>query len=137
MSPALSLSLSRNLPGLPITRPNQADWFGGRWSGLSKPADPETARRNVETGITKKLFDSLGRTLTTVPDGLNIHATLGRVLEAKKAMFASRREFRLGDRRGARFRCVAVRRLWRAPVGSGFGARHLQPAARRLGRPGQ
>jgi 2-oxoglutarate dehydrogenase E1 component len=68
---------------------NHADWFGGRWQGLSKPADPESARRNVETGIAKKLMDSLGRTLTTVPDGHGIHSTLARVLEAKKAMFAN------------------------------------------------
>ena len=67
---------------------NEADWFGGRWAGLHKPADPETARRNVETGIEKKLFDGLGRTLTTVPEGLTIHPTLGRVLDAKRAMFA-------------------------------------------------
>ena len=67
---------------------NAADWFGGRWSGLSKPADPETARRNVPTGITRKLFDSLGRTLTTVPEGHNIHPTLSRVLDAKKTMFS-------------------------------------------------
>jgi 2-oxoglutarate dehydrogenase E1 component len=72
---------------------NEADWFGGRWSGLSKPADPETARRNVETGISKKLFDSLGRTLTTVPEGLNIHPTLSRVLDSKKAMFTSGENF--------------------------------------------
>ncbi|MGB5077552.1 MAG: 2-oxoglutarate dehydrogenase E1 component [Sphingorhabdus sp.] len=72
---------------------NQADWFGGRWSGLSKPADPESARRNVETGVSKKLFDSLGRTLTTVPENLNIHPTLGRVLEAKKSMFSNADNF--------------------------------------------
>ena len=72
---------------------NAADWFGGRWKGLSKPADPETARRNVETGIERKLFDSLGRTLTTVPEGHQIHPTLARVLEAKKAMFASGETF--------------------------------------------
>lgn len=66
---------------------NEADWFGGRWAGLNKPADPETARRNVETAIDKKLFDSLGRTLTTVPDDLTIHKTLGRVLDAKRDMF--------------------------------------------------
>jgi 2-oxoglutarate dehydrogenase E1 component len=81
--------LEQEFAGAADYKANQADWFGGRWSGLSKPADPETARRNVETGVSKKLFDSLGRTLTTVPDGLNIHPTLGRVLEAKKAMFAS------------------------------------------------
>ncbi|MFM9851953.1 MAG: 2-oxoglutarate dehydrogenase E1 component [Sphingomonadaceae bacterium] len=72
---------------------NQADWFGGRWAGLNKPLDPETARRNVETGIASKLFDALGRTLTTVPDGHNIHPTLQRVLDAKKAMFSSSQGF--------------------------------------------
>ena len=69
-------------------KPNEADWFGGRWSGLNKPADPETARRNIETGIADKLMASLGRTLTAVPADLTIHKTLGRVLAAKEDMFA-------------------------------------------------
>ncbi|HSG34135.1 MAG TPA: 2-oxoglutarate dehydrogenase E1 component [Sphingomonadaceae bacterium] len=68
-------------------KPNEADWFGGRWAGLNKPADPETARRNVETAIEPKLLESLGRTLTTVPDDLEIHKTLGRIIEAKREMF--------------------------------------------------
>ncbi|PZO89537.1 MAG: 2-oxoglutarate dehydrogenase E1 component [Sphingomonas sanxanigenens] len=72
---------------------NQADWFAGRWSGLHKPADAETARRNVETGISQKLFDSLGRTLTTVPEGLDVHKTLGRILDAKREMFKSGANF--------------------------------------------
>ena len=66
---------------------NEADWFGGQWSGFNRPMDPETARRNVPTGIEGKLFDSLGRTLTTIPDGLTVHKTLGRVLDAKREMF--------------------------------------------------
>jgi 2-oxoglutarate dehydrogenase E1 component len=66
---------------------NEADWFAGRWSGLHKPADPETSRRNVHTAIEKKLFESLGRTLTTVPADLTIHKTLQRVIDAKKTMF--------------------------------------------------
>jgi len=66
---------------------NEADWFGGRWSGFNKPVDPETARRNVPTGIEAKLFDSLGRTLTTIPEGLEVHKTLARVIEAKAEMF--------------------------------------------------
>ncbi|MEY3658534.1 MAG: hypothetical protein RL425_1295, partial [Pseudomonadota bacterium] len=68
---------------------NDADWFGGRWAGLNKPADPETARRNVPTGISKKLLDSLGRTLTAVPEDVKVHPTLNRVLDAKKLMFTS------------------------------------------------
>jgi 2-oxoglutarate dehydrogenase E1 component len=68
-------------------KPNEADWFAGRWSGFNRPVDPETARRNVPTGIEPKLLDSLGRTLTTVPDDLNIHKTLNRVIDAKREMF--------------------------------------------------
>ncbi|MEN3747147.1 2-oxoglutarate dehydrogenase E1 component [Sphingomonas sp. HF-S3] len=69
--------------------PNKADWFAGRWSGLSAPADGEGSRRNLETGLDKKLFDSLGRTLTEVPEDLTIHKTLARVLDAKREMFKS------------------------------------------------
>jgi 2-oxoglutarate dehydrogenase E1 component len=72
---------------------NEADWFGGRWAGLNKPADPETARRNVPTGINKKLMDGLGRTLTTVPEGHVIHPTLNRVLDAKRNMFSAGENF--------------------------------------------
>jgi 2-oxoglutarate dehydrogenase E1 component len=68
---------------------NKADWFAGRWSGLHQPANQETARQNVETAISGKLFDSLGRTLTTVPGDLNVHKTLRRILDAKAEMFAS------------------------------------------------
>jgi 2-oxoglutarate dehydrogenase E1 component len=74
-------------------KPNEADWFGGRWAGLSKPADAETARRNVPTGVSKKLLEGLGRTLTTVPDGHDIHPTLKRVLDAKKGMFEKGENF--------------------------------------------
>ena len=66
---------------------NEADWFGGRWAGLNKPADDETARRNIETAIEPKMFDSLGRVLTEVPEDVQIHRTLGRVLKAKGQMF--------------------------------------------------
>ncbi|RSU54626.1 2-oxoglutarate dehydrogenase E1 component [Sphingomonas sp. S-NIH.Pt15_0812] len=70
-------------------KPNRADWFAGRWTGLSAPTEGEAARRTAETGITPKLFDSLGRTLTTVPESIQIHKTLSRVIDAKKQMFAT------------------------------------------------
>ena len=72
---------------------NKADWFAGRWSGLHKPADAETARQSVESAISTKLFDGLGKTLTTVPEGHNIHKTLKRVLDAKAEMFKSGENF--------------------------------------------
>ncbi|MCW2410305.1 MULTISPECIES: 2-oxoglutarate dehydrogenase E1 component [unclassified Sphingobium] len=72
---------------------NHADWFAGRWSGLHQPADIETARKNVETAVSPKLFESLGRTLTTVPEGVNVHRTLRRVLDAKAEMFKTGENF--------------------------------------------
>ncbi len=82
-------TLEEEFEGAKSYKANEADWFAGRWSGLHSPADPETARRNVPTGIEQKLFDSLGRTLTTVPETVTIHKTLARVLDAKREMFAS------------------------------------------------
>jgi 2-oxoglutarate dehydrogenase E1 component len=70
-------------------KPNKADWFAGRWSGLGAPGDAEGSRRTPETGLEPKLFDALGRTLTAIPDHLAVHKTLARVLDAKRAMFAS------------------------------------------------
>ena len=68
-------------------KPNKADWFAGRWSGLHAPADAESARRNIMTGLEPKLFDSIARTLTTVPDSVKIHKTLARVIDAKREAF--------------------------------------------------
>ncbi|MFZ2983368.1 MAG: 2-oxoglutarate dehydrogenase E1 component, partial [Sphingobium sp.] len=72
---------------------NKADWFAGRWSGLSQPADIETDRKSIDSAISSKLFDSLGRTLTTVPATHNIHKTLRRILDAKAEMFKTGANF--------------------------------------------
>jgi 2-oxoglutarate dehydrogenase E1 component len=67
--------------------PNKADWFEGRWAGFGRPDEPVLGRRNIATGISDETVGKLGRVLTTVPDGFHIHKTLGRILDAKKAMF--------------------------------------------------
>ena len=81
--------LEQEFEGARSYKPNHADWFAGRWVGLSKPTDPEGSRRNADTAIERQLLDSLGRTLTTVPSDFTIHKTLARVLEAKREMFAN------------------------------------------------
>ena len=73
--------------------PNKADWFGGRWEGLGMPADPETARRGIVSGVDEDRLRSIGETLTTVPEDVAIHKTLGRVIDAKRAMFESGKGF--------------------------------------------
>ena len=59
--------------------PNKADWFEGRWQGFGIPGEPVDARRNVNTAITEDEYARLSKLLTTVPDGLTIHKTLGRI----------------------------------------------------------
>jgi 2-oxoglutarate dehydrogenase E1 component len=41
-------------------------------------------RRNIATALGDKEFDAVARVLTTIPEGLAIHKTLARILEAKK-----------------------------------------------------
>jgi 2-oxoglutarate dehydrogenase E1 component len=69
--------------------PNKADWFEGRWSGLGRPDTPETGRRNVDTAIADAVYKEVGKVLTTVPDGLTVHKTLQRIIDARRAMFES------------------------------------------------
>ncbi len=69
--------------------PNKADWFEGRWSGLGRPSTPESERRNVVTAVSEPLVKEIGRILTTVPEDVTIHKTLGRIIDARRAMFES------------------------------------------------
>jgi len=69
--------------------PNKADWFEGRWHGLGKPGEPVDARRNVNTAIDVDAYDRLASVLTTVPAGLTVHKTLGRILEGRKKALES------------------------------------------------
>jgi 2-oxoglutarate dehydrogenase E1 component len=68
-------------------QPDKADWFGGRWAGLGRPEEPVLGRRNIATAIDDEKMRYLGGVLTTVPEGLAVHKTLQRILNAKKAMF--------------------------------------------------
>ena len=67
----------------PGYRPNKADWFEGRWSGLGRPADPVTARRAADGGVPAERLRALIPALTQVPDGFAMHKTLARVIAAR------------------------------------------------------
>ena len=74
-------------------QPDKADWFGGRWAGLGRPDEPVLGRRNIATAVSENEVRQMGALLTTPPGGLHIHKTLQRILDAKKAMFASGEAF--------------------------------------------
>jgi len=66
--------------------PDRADWLDGRWSGLA--AAPKGDRRG-DTAVPLDIVQEVGRALTTIPEGFNLHKTIARQLEAKAAMLAS------------------------------------------------
>jgi 2-oxoglutarate dehydrogenase E1 component len=69
--------------------PNKADWFEGRWTGLKRPSEPVEGRRNTGTALDDEEYDAVAAKLTAVPQGLTVHKTLARILEAKKTALDS------------------------------------------------
>jgi 2-oxoglutarate dehydrogenase E1 component len=65
-------------------KPNKADWLDGRWGNMN--ARPEEYDRGT-TAISEATMQEVGAALTRVPDGFNLHKTVGRLLEAKTQMF--------------------------------------------------
>ncbi|MDS9467191.1 2-oxoglutarate dehydrogenase E1 component [Paracoccus sp. MBLB3053] len=65
-------------------KPNKADWLDGKWSGL----EIEGAEYNAgSTGISSETMAEIGTALTRVPEGFELHKTVGRLLDSKKQMF--------------------------------------------------
>ncbi len=62
-------------------RPNKADWLGGSWTGLKKAYGED---RRGETSVDLDRLRHIGKVMTTVPDGLDIHSKLQRVLNGRK-----------------------------------------------------
>ena len=83
--------------------PNKADWFEGRWTGLKLPGEPVLGRRNIATAVPEDELRKVGEVLTTVPEGVNAHKTLQRVIDAKKAMFETGEGFDWATAEGLAF----------------------------------
>ncbi len=84
---AFTASLEREFEAARSYLPNKADWFEGRWTGLGRPDTPETERRNATTALDEETVREIGRVVTTIPDDLEVHKTLRRIVEARRQMF--------------------------------------------------
>ncbi len=60
---------------------DKADWLDGRWQGLGLPDSDE---RRGETAVPLTQLQAYGQCLTTVPNDIDIHKTLKRVLEGRR-----------------------------------------------------
>lgn len=56
------------------------DWLEGVWSGIKPNMDLHT---QVVTGIADKTFDQIAKSLTSFPQGFDVHKRLQRVLDEK------------------------------------------------------
>jgi 2-oxoglutarate dehydrogenase E1 component len=65
-------------------KPNKADWLDGKWSHLDRNKDGYV---RGETAIKPETFAEVGKALSTAPDGLPLHKTVGRLLDSKAKMF--------------------------------------------------
>ena len=61
-------------------KPNKADWLDGRWSHLKAAAEVDDARRG-NTGVALETLHTIGKKITTVPQGFNVHRTVQRFLD--------------------------------------------------------
>ena len=65
---------------------DRADWLDGKWSGLGLPEGDE---RRGNTAVEMDRLKSIGKALTTLPEGSHPHRTLQRVYEARAAAIES------------------------------------------------
>ncbi len=62
-------------------RSNEADWLGGAWKGLR--AAPLTYVRGT-TGVPAERLRELGFKMTSLPDGLDVHPRLRRIIQQRR-----------------------------------------------------
>ncbi|MEM1391597.1 MAG: 2-oxoglutarate dehydrogenase E1 component, partial [Pseudomonadota bacterium] len=59
---------------------SEADWLEGEWEGLGLPDDDD---RRGKTGVSKAKLKELGEAITTIPETVQVHRTLGRVVKGR------------------------------------------------------
>ncbi|WP_114964382.1 2-oxoglutarate dehydrogenase E1 component [Alkalilacustris brevis] len=84
MKAAFQAHLNEEFEAGKTYKPNKADWLDGRWKHIEREsAEYERGR----TWITPETLAEIGKALTSVPEGFDIHRTVSRQLEAKAKMF--------------------------------------------------
>ena len=90
MKAAFQAHLNEEFEAGKVYKPNRADWLDGRWAHINREGEDYQPGK---TAITPDTMAEVGRALTTVPDGYDIHKTVARQLEAKAQMFATGKGF--------------------------------------------
>ena len=68
---------------------NKADWLDGRWSGVKAAKNNDDDDRRGQTGVELDRLKQIGQRITAVPEGFNIHKTILRFLDSRRAAIES------------------------------------------------
>ncbi len=60
----------------------EPDWLQGVWQGLSLPEEKDSKRKG-DTSVDLSRLKEIGEKITTVPNSVNIHRTLKRIIKAR------------------------------------------------------
>ncbi len=61
---------------------NKADWMDGAWSGLK--VEPGQELQRGDTGVPEVKLRDLGHLITAIPERIDVHKTLRRVIDARR-----------------------------------------------------
>ena len=64
----------------------KADWLDGQWQGIGQPDGDE---RRGETSVPAAKLVDLGHRLTTIPNSVDMHKTLKRVIDGRREMITT------------------------------------------------
>jgi 2-oxoglutarate dehydrogenase E1 component len=66
-------------------KPNKADWLDGKWAGLKPGYQSSEDEWRGKTGVPLETLRDIGDKLATIPPGFNLHRTIQRFLDARRA----------------------------------------------------
>lgn len=64
----------------------ESDWLSSRWQGFK---GPEQLARIKTTGVAPHLLQTIGKVISTVPEGFTLHPVIKRMLQARQKSLAS------------------------------------------------
>jgi 2-oxoglutarate dehydrogenase E1 component len=71
-------------------KPNKADYLEGKWTGLKVASGDD---RRGDTAVPTSRLQEIGKVLTSVPEGFTANPKVLRLLETKKKMFETGKDF--------------------------------------------
>ncbi len=83
MQAEVNAILEAEFEGARNYKPNKTDWLEGRWSGLEVAS---SGKRAGDTAVSTDVLKRVGTRLVTVPETVNLHRTIRRLLDQKAKM---------------------------------------------------